>query len=132
MKALLENILKKIIADYIEKSFTLENLKQIRNRIMESVWQKAKDTDTQIDDWAAGIIERALADDNLERISYWLIANIKMITANTCTAQSDMIELLANDLNMDNQDYRCGSPAFGIIRQLLEALLPLLIEWLKK
>lgn len=132
MKALLEKILKKVIADYIDKAFTLENLKLIRNKTMELIWQKTKETDTQIDDWAAGIIERSLADDNLERIYSWLIAHIRAITATTCMVQPDFVESIANKLNMDNPACKCGNPAFGIVRQFLEVLLPLLIEWLKK
>lgn len=135
MKKLFEKILIKVIAESVEKAFTLENLKIVRTLALERLYNLAETTNTQLDDWAVVLIERLFADDNLEKIYEWVIANVKSVTGLTCMAKPEIIEELTKTLAFDRkgaENVCCSLKDFGIVREILEILLPLLLEWIKR
>ena len=129
-------LLLQAVLDFIEKSFTLENVKLMRDRFLSLMNEQVKETDTCIDDWFVSIVERMLWDDNLEKIYYYVKMYAgEIFNPTICKVEPNhTIGALANELDFtaDSSQVACAMPATLQIVQILEFLIPVLYDWFAK
>lgn len=136
MKTTLQKLLLKALSEYVEKAFTFDNLKLVRDRFLSLLSEQVKKTDTFIDDWTCSMVERMLADDNLKRIFDWVKTYADdMLNPSICKADpKHTIGALANEMDFtaDSSQVACAMPAMLQIVQILEVIVPILYDWFKK
>ena len=135
MKSLLKNVLLQIVQEFAQKAFTFENLQIVRDRLMAALKEKVEGTETTIDDWAFNLVGRALADDNLQRIFDWILcyANVLFNPAVCRTSPEQPLETLAKEIDFttDAACEVCAAPALIQVIQVLEIIIPILVDWYK-
>ena len=135
MKSLLKNLLLQILQEFAQRAFTMENLKIVRDRLLSALKEQVKSTETTIDDWAYSITERALADDNLQKIFDWVVRYAEaFMNPAVCKASPEMtLEALAKEIDFttDTSCEVCAAPSLVKIIQMLEIIVPILYDWYK-
>ena len=136
MNGILKRLLIKAVQDYAQKTFTFENLKLVRDRLLLTLKAEVSNTETQIDDWAYDMLARMLADDNLQKIFDWVIKYADaMFNSTICTADPEhTLGALGKELDFteDNNEPVCAMPALLTVVQILEVIMPVLYDWFKK
>lgn len=136
MKELLKKLLIQAVLDYAEKTFTFDNLKLVRDRLLSLLKEQVEGTDTVIDDWGYDMLARMLADDNLEKIYHY----VKMYAGelfNPTICKADPKHTLGAlayemDFTADSSQVACAMPATLKLVQILEIIVPILYDWFKK
>lgn len=136
MKTTLQKLLLKALSEYVEKAFTFDNLKLVRDRFLSLLSEQVKKTDTFIDDWACSMVERMLADDNLKRIFDWVKTYADdMLNPSICKVDPEhTLGALAKDFDFteDSSSEVCAMPSLKSVIEILEIIIPILYDWFKK
>lgn len=131
MRELLQRILMETVKDYLKQTFTLENVLKFRDVVLDKIDESAEVTETQIDDYAVSIARTILNDENIARIYSWLVSRKWLFSDNTCSASREQYGELAEQIRFDCGENVCATPSLIVIVQILELIVPVLIEWYK-
>lgn len=133
MKNLIKKIFEQVVNEFVSQTFTLDNVKLVRDAAVVKLREAAKNTENKIDDWAVEVLVRMLSDDNLTKIYDWIIDTVKPLGENRCGFTPEQFDTLASSLNMtpDGCDNVCAAPSIAQIISLLEIVVPILIYWFK-
>lgn len=132
MKNLLRKLLKQVLEQFINKTFTLDNVMKFRDVALSKLKEQVEQTETTIDDWGYELVAKLLDDRNLEKIYGWVLAYTRTIVTNNCLAPEDSLGALARKLDFQAEDNSCGMPDLATVVVYLEIVVQILIEWFKK
>lgn len=131
MTRILQKIIQGIVEDFIKKSFTIDNLKLLRDEIRIRIKAYTDSTETKLDDWLVVALDYVLTDESIEKIYQFVFEIVGSM--NVCKANPyDYTILAQNLLQSDEEGTRCGAPvSVSGILAIVEILVPMLIDWLK-
>lgn len=132
MRELLQRILTETIKDYLQRTFTLENVLIFRDAVLDKIDESAEVTETQIDDYAVSIARTILNDENIARVYSWLVSRKWLFDENVCSASREQYGELAEQIRFEcGGKVCCAIPSLIVVVQFLELIVPVLIEWYK-
>lgn len=115
------------------KKLDVENLRNILAVGVSSWMNKAEQTETKLDDWAVEALTTFIQDDSkMQIIVDWIKAKAEgILCSDTPECENEYQALTQMALAADNEP-TASIEVVKVIVQVLEVVLPLVIEWWKK
>lgn len=131
------NTIKNSVTNYLYlallKKLDVETLRNILAVGISSLMAKAEQTETKLDDWAVEALADFIKDDSkMQIIVDWIKAKAEVILcSDTPEGGNEYQELAQMAMAADNEP-TASVEVIAIVAQVLEVVLPLVIEWWKK
>lgn len=131
------NTIKTSVTNYLYlallKKLDVETLRNILAVGISSLMNKAEQTETKLDDWAVEALADFIKDDaKMQIIVDWIKAKAEAILcSDTPEGGNEYQELAQMAMAADNEP-TASVEVIAIVAQVLEVVLPLVIEWWKK
>ena len=131
------NTIKTSVTNYLYlallKKLDVETLRNILAVGISSLMNKAEQTETKLDDWAVEALANFIQDDSkMQIIVDWIKAKAEgILCSDTPEAGNEYQDLAQTALAADNEP-TSSVEVIAIVAQVLEVVLPLVIEWWKK
>lgn len=136
MTSLIQKLMLAAVQEFIQKTFTFENVQGARDRFLALLQEQVQTTETGVDDWAYTIVERMVADDNLKKMFDWTwkyadaMFNLSICKAAPEATLKDLAEQM--DFVSEGEQVACAMPSLLKIIELLEIIIPILYNWWKE
>lgn len=131
------NTIKNSVTNYLYlallKKLDVETVRNILAVGISSLMNKAEQTETKLDDWAVEALADFIKDDaKMQIIVDWIKSKAEAILcSDTPEGANEYQELAQMALAADNEP-TASVEIVKVIAQVLEVVLPLVIEWWKK
>lgn len=131
------NTIKNSVTNYLYlallKKLDVETLRNILAVGVSSLMNKAEQTETKLDDWAVEALANFIQDDSkMQIIVDWIKAKAEgILCSDAPECENDYQTLAQTALAADNEP-TASVEIVKVIAQVLEVVLPLVIEWWKK
>lgn len=131
------NTIKTSVTNYLYlallKKLDVETVRNVLTVGISSLMAKAEQTETKLDDWAVEALANFIQDDSkMQIIVDWIKAKAEgILCADTPEGGNEYKDLAQTALAADNEP-TSSVEVIAIVAQVLEVVLPLVIEWWKK
>lgn len=131
------NTIKTSVTNYLYlallKKLDVETLRNILAVGISSLMAKAEQTETKLDDWAVEALADFIKDDaKMQIIVDWIKAKAEgILCSGTPEGGNEYKDLAQTALAADNEP-TASVEVIAIVAQVLEVVLPLVIDWWKK
>ena len=131
------NTIKTSVTNYLYlallKKLDVETLRNILAVGVSSLMNKAEQTETKLDDWAVEALANFIQDDSkMQIIVDWIKAKAEGILCSDTPECGNEYQTLAQTALAADNEPTSSVEVIAIVAQVLEVVLPLVIEWWKK
>ena len=131
------NTIKNSVTNYLYlallKKLDVETLRNILAVGISSLMNKAEQTETKLDDWAVEALADFIKDDaKMQIIVDWIKAKAEGILCSDAPEGGNEYQELAQMALAADNEPTASVEIVKVIAQVLEVVLPLVIEWWKK
>lgn len=127
----LKEWIESIVQNWVYKHFSVHTLKAVLQKIVDGLEEKAKETDTFIDDWAIDALRTFIDSDEKVQIFYNYIKQFITPDTNDGTLKSAGIqdsELSAVAIQLGAKTGIVKGISLNALVELLKVVIPILIE----
>lgn len=131
------NTIKTSVTNYLYlallKKLDVESVRNILAVGVSSLMAKAEQTETKLDDWAVEALADFIKDDaKMQIIVDWIKAKAEGILCSDAPECENEYQALAQTALAADNEPTSSVEVIAIVAQVLEVVLPLVIEWWKK